>query len=313
MPQRQRSRRVVLADATRARETGRAVRARVVRQGARFRAPGGHFGGARGRVRRRCGRRAAALQRGPYTPFNFMSDGDAAAHDFAIAGCGRRRQLGRGSRRPAQRNRLHACARHVARRLDRRTQARQELRQRHRGHDDSVRSRQRRTARALFFFSAPPKNDAGETLGSLPCYRPPWSRLVAVMRTPATCLGDDARRYAGPAGRQATHGRQRQRGPDVPRRAASCSSARRTTGASAPSTRRTAIELWSAHSTRRERQPDDLSRARRQTVCCSRGRRHVAGVRAALTSRINVSDADGRRSAGHGRAEDWRTATAHVG
>jgi quinoprotein glucose dehydrogenase len=29
-------------------------------------------------------------------------------------------------------------------------------------------------------FSAPLKNDAGETLATLPCYRPPWSRLVAV-------------------------------------------------------------------------------------------------------------------------------------
>jgi len=31
-----------------------------------------------------------------------------------------------------------------------------------------------------FTFSAPARNDAGETLGTLPCYRPPWSRLVAV-------------------------------------------------------------------------------------------------------------------------------------
>jgi quinoprotein glucose dehydrogenase len=31
-----------------------------------------------------------------------------------------------------------------------------------------------------FTFSAPAKNDAGESLGSLPCYRPPWSRLVAL-------------------------------------------------------------------------------------------------------------------------------------
>ena len=31
-----------------------------------------------------------------------------------------------------------------------------------------------------FTFSAPVMNEAGERLGSLPCYRPPWSRLVAI-------------------------------------------------------------------------------------------------------------------------------------
>ena len=31
-----------------------------------------------------------------------------------------------------------------------------------------------------FSFSAPLKNESGETLANLPCYRPPWARLVAV-------------------------------------------------------------------------------------------------------------------------------------
>jgi quinoprotein glucose dehydrogenase len=31
-----------------------------------------------------------------------------------------------------------------------------------------------------FSFSAPLMNEAGERVGSLPCYRPPWSRLVAI-------------------------------------------------------------------------------------------------------------------------------------
>jgi quinoprotein glucose dehydrogenase len=31
-----------------------------------------------------------------------------------------------------------------------------------------------------FTFSAPVINDAGERVGSLPCYRPPWSRLIAI-------------------------------------------------------------------------------------------------------------------------------------
>lgn len=31
-----------------------------------------------------------------------------------------------------------------------------------------------------FTFSAPLENEAGETVASLPCYRPPWSRLVAI-------------------------------------------------------------------------------------------------------------------------------------
>ncbi|NLG62239.1 MAG: PQQ-binding-like beta-propeller repeat protein, partial [Candidatus Cloacimonetes bacterium] len=31
-----------------------------------------------------------------------------------------------------------------------------------------------------FTFSAPVVNEAGERTGSLPCYRPPWSRLLAI-------------------------------------------------------------------------------------------------------------------------------------
>jgi quinoprotein glucose dehydrogenase len=31
-----------------------------------------------------------------------------------------------------------------------------------------------------FTFSAPVMNEAGERRGSLPCFRPPWSRLVAI-------------------------------------------------------------------------------------------------------------------------------------
>ena len=69
---------------------------------------------------------------GPFTPFGFQEEGDAAEEHDSVSGRHRRRELGRRGRGSDDRLRLRQRARHVARRLDRGEAPGPELRQRRR-------------------------------------------------------------------------------------------------------------------------------------------------------------------------------------
>ena len=105
----------------------------------------------------------------------------AAAQYAAAAGRVGRRQLGRRGRRSDARLAVHARERFLARRLDR--SARRPGANYGNGTEGSTIPFDRGSVDGpgpYFTFSAPVMNEAGERLGSLPCYRPPWSRLLAI-------------------------------------------------------------------------------------------------------------------------------------
>ena len=117
---------------------------------------------------------------GAFTPFGFHVAGRAAEEHDSVPWRNRRCELGRCRCGSDERLRLRQRARHVARWMDRGEASRSELRARHRGIDDSVRSRQRERRWSVLHLQRPAQGRQGRTLANLPCQRPPWGRLVAV-------------------------------------------------------------------------------------------------------------------------------------
>ena len=282
---RQRARRVVLADAAVSREAGRARGARHVRPRARHGASRRHDAAARRGVRGALGaQRRVRQRRGPTRRSCFHEDGAPPRSTLQLPGRAAAASTG-AAWRPIPRA---ACCSFTQ--TIRRSSAGSKRRRPARTTATARKARRFRTIAAAstgpgpyFSFSAPVMNEAGERVGSLPCYRPPWSRLIAIDASSGevaweTTLGISE---ALPPEKQLT-GSTGSAGPSV---TAERPRVRRRDERSALPRVRCADgqSALGGHARRqRQRESDDVPRARRQTVRRRRSRRQVRRVRAAL-------------------------------
>jgi glucose dehydrogenase len=120
------------------------------------------------------------INMGPYTPFNFHADGDPPRSTLQLPGAGGGVNWG-GVAADRQRGIVYMHTHDTS--LVGWIEERKPGRNYGRGVAGTTIPYDRGSVNGpgpYFTFSARAVNDEGEPLGTLPCYRPPWSRLVAV-------------------------------------------------------------------------------------------------------------------------------------